>query len=179
MNTPLKLSPVLYHNQQKAARMFCGFYKLCPQAAIQVGQANWGNVTQFIGQRPVRIPPGRIKKRKNRRETESSSVVYWPCREGDRVKEQILAVQRMQDYIDQHLFETVTLAELARQPCFPRGTRTGSLKPVPGYPPPIISSICGFPNQRCGSGMKPRKQENVCWPARLSDIQKRPGKPGD
>lgn len=135
MNTPLKLSPVLYHNQQKAARMICSFYKLCLQAAIQVGQANWGNVTQFIGQRPVRIPPGRIKKRKNRRETESSSVVYWPCREGDRVKEQILAVQRMQDYIDQHLFETVTLAELARQPCFPRGTRTGSLKPVPGYPP--------------------------------------------
>ena len=105
--------------------------------------------------RPVRIPLDGIKKRKNRRETESSSVVYWPCREGDRVKEQILAVQRMQDYIDQHLFETVTLAELARQPCFPRGTRTGSLKPVPGYPPPIISASCGFPNQRCGSGMKP------------------------
>ena len=30
------------------------------------------------------------------------------------MKEQILAVQRMQDYIAEHLEETITLAQLAR-----------------------------------------------------------------
>ena len=34
------------------------------------------------------------------------------------MKEQILAVQRMQDYIDAHLEESISLAELSRQSLF-------------------------------------------------------------
>ena len=39
-------------------------------------------------------------------------------KEGDRVNEQILAVQRMQEYIDGHAEETITMAQLARVSCF-------------------------------------------------------------
>jgi len=33
---------------------------------------------------------------------------------GEQMREQILAVQRMQDYIEAHIHEEITLADLAR-----------------------------------------------------------------
>ncbi len=40
------------------------------------------------------------------------------CIGGERMKEQVLAVQRMQDYIDEHTDEDITMADLARASLF-------------------------------------------------------------
>ena len=44
--------------------------------------------------------------------------------------EQIEAVQRMQDYIREHLFEEITPAQLAKAALFSPGTPTGCLPSI-------------------------------------------------
>jgi AraC-like DNA-binding protein len=57
-------------------------------------------------------------KGKNRRESQEKGVAakYNHLLEGDEMEqwEQINAVQKMQDYIDQHLYEPITLSDLSR-----------------------------------------------------------------
>lgn len=53
------------------------------------------------------------KLRKQGRENQLTVVVRSFCKEVNRVNDKTLAVQRMQDYIENHLTESVTLAALA------------------------------------------------------------------
>lgn len=64
--------------------------------------------------------------------------------------EQILAVQRMQEYIETHMEEAITTADLARVSRF---SPVALLSPVPPayrpYARPTTSGACGFPSRRC------------------------------
>lgn len=68
--------------------------------------------------------------------------------------EQILAVQRMQDYIEQHLNETSRWQSFRRYPCTPRGIPTGCLRSIPILLRQITSAVCGCPGPRFACGMR-------------------------
>ena len=59
------------------------------------------------------------------------------------MREQALAVQRMQDYLEAHPEREITLSDLA-------GVSLGSSGNTPGSRPPITSGGCGCPSLPCG-----------------------------
>ena len=65
--------------------------------------------------------------------------------------EQALAVQRMQDYIEEHLMDEITLADLARASLFPPGTPTGCFTSSRATPRRSTSAACGSPARLCCS----------------------------
>ena len=63
--------------------------------------------------------------------------------------EQILAVQKMQDYIETHLTEEITLATLADICGFPPGMPTGCFGSIPVTLLRSISVGCGWQSLLC------------------------------
>ena len=63
--------------------------------------------------------------------------------------EQILAVQRMQEYIETHMDEAITTADLARVSRFSPWHSYRLFHRIPALRPPTTSGACGFPSRRC------------------------------
>ena len=63
--------------------------------------------------------------------------------------DQILAVQKMQDYIEAHLTEDITLAALADICSFPLGMPIDCFGSIPVTLPQSISGECGWQSPLC------------------------------
>lgn len=66
------------------------------------------------------------------------------------MKEQILAVQRMQDHIEAHLEENITLADLARVSLYSPWYSYRLFRDYTGLTRRTTSAVCGCPGQPCG-----------------------------